>query len=85
MNTTDKQQSTIHEINTTPLFWKAEWKLNGDLITAIHGRDQSTEGFFASAPDGHIMISTRKVNPSGRGFVGCSIPQMVSPAAIVTA
>jgi hypothetical protein len=85
MNTTDKQQSTIHEINTTPLFWKAEWKLNGDLITAIHGRDQSTEALFASAPEGHVMISTRKANPNGRGFVGYSVHQMVSPDAIVTA
>jgi hypothetical protein len=80
-----KIESTIHEINTTPLFWKADWKLNGNLITAIHGRDESTKDFFASAPEGHVMISTRKKNPSGNGFVNFCAPQMVSPDAVVTA
>jgi hypothetical protein len=81
---TQTQTSTIHEINTTPLFWKADWKLNGDLITAIHGRDESTEALFASSPEGSVMISTRKKNQSGNGFVNASEPQMVSPDTIVT-
>lgn len=79
-------KSTIGQINEPgPLFWEQEWKYNGDLITAIHGCDESTKEFIASAPAGYVMISTRTAIPYTNRFEYDRVPRMVSPDAEITA
>lgn len=79
-------KSTIGQINEPgPLFWEHEWKYNGNLITAIHGLDESTKEFIASAPDGYVMISTRTAIPYTNRFECDCVQHMVSPDAEITA
>lgn len=75
---------TAKEAAETSAFFEADWKFNGDMIVAVHGRDKSTEAKYAAAPEGSVMISTRPIRP---GFVelGPQVNQMVSADAVFTA
>jgi len=48
--TATTETTTAFEAATTSVFHKAEWKLNGEPIVAIHGYDQSTFQYFSLAP-----------------------------------
>jgi hypothetical protein len=53
---------TVNATELKQLFFLAEWQFNGAKITAIHGRDRSTEARYAEAPEGSLMISVISTN-----------------------
>jgi hypothetical protein len=54
---------TVDTHGLNHLFFLADWKHNGAPVTAIHGRDISTEDRYAEAPVGSLLISV--IHPNG--------------------
>ena len=56
-------KATIREIaDSHELFNRFNhWRL-GEMVTAIHGRDQSTREKYAAAPEGSVLVTLRAGN-----------------------
>lgn len=44
-------------VESDAVFHSENWKLDGNKIVAIHGRDKSTEEKYSKLPEGFVLVS----------------------------
>lgn len=67
--------TTVRDLNeSSQVFHSEEWKLNGNKIVAMHGRDKSTEEKYQKIDEGHILVSVIEKKP---GFLVGTQKQIV--------
>ena len=60
----NNKTTTVRDLNeSSQVFHSEEWKLNGNKIVAIHGRDKSTEEKYQQLPEGYILVSVIEKKP----------------------